>query len=86
MSTAGPSLEYPADFPVKLFLRPDTAAEAAVLAAVTTAIGTAPRSERRPSANGRYVCLSLNFTATDAAQVERMREAIAAQPAVILSL
>lgn len=86
MTDTPPGLDYPADFPVKLFLRPDAEAEAAVLAAITEALGSPPRSQRKPSSNGRYVCLSLNFTATDAEQVERMRQAIAAQPAVILSL
>jgi putative lipoic acid-binding regulatory protein len=82
----GKGLDYPCDFPVKVFLRPEPGAEAALLKAFTEAVGTTPRSSKRPSSNGKYLCVSLNFTATDAEQVERMRAAIAAQPAVVLAL
>jgi Protein of unknown function (DUF493). len=80
---------YPRPFPVKLFLRPDPAHEAALeaLAAELTADQEQPATvERRPSRGGRYLCVTVTFEARDAEHARRIGLALAAANGVIMSL
>ena len=83
-----PSLEYPAPFPIKLFLKPDARVEEALLEALREVLnpGNQIESARRPSSGGKYICLSLSYTAQDADEVERIRQLVNAHPQVIMSL
>lgn len=77
---------FPARVPLKVFLRPDADAERAVLAACEAAAGKTIDHERQPSRNGNFLCLRLTLQADDQAQLDRVREAISAQPSVLLAL
>lgn len=81
-------LSYPCLYPVKVFLRPDAEAEARLVAQLRAELapGAALEVERRPSANARYVCLTLRFTAQDAAQVERIATRLRSAPGVLMAL
>ena len=42
--------------------------------------------ERRASAKGTYLCLTLTFTAEDEAQLTRITQAVGTAPGVVLAL
>lgn len=88
MSDSTPSLEYPAGFPIKVFLKPDDADEQAVLDGIRTCLndGNHISVERSLSSQGKYLCLRLDYVAQDAAEVARIRDFLQRDPRVILSL
>ncbi|HEU0195650.1 MAG TPA: DUF493 domain-containing protein [Nevskiaceae bacterium] len=81
-------LSYPCVYPVKVFLHPDAAHEAALVAGVRAELAAdAPLDvERRPSSAGRYVCLTLRLTVQSAAQAERIAAVVRAADGVLMSL
>lgn len=81
-------LSYPCAYPVKVFLRPDAAAEAALVAGVRAELapGAALEVARRPSSSARYICLTLRFTAQDAEQVGRVAARLRKAPGVLMAL
>ncbi len=83
-----PTLGYPVEFPIKVFLRPGAEHEAAVLAALRACLnpGNTLDYTRVSSSGGRYVCLRLHYTAQDAEEVARLRLCLQADARVILSL
>lgn len=90
MSTDGQAegLTYPADFPIKLFLKPDPDAEPALLERLRAELDSGNRFEvsRSQSSSGKYECLTLTYVAQNEAEVERLRAAIQREPSIILSL
>jgi uncharacterized protein len=81
-------LSYPCSFPLKLFIRPDAAVEERLQALVRSELPPdAPiEVERRASAKGNYLCLTLTFTAEDEAHLTRIIKAAGADPGVVLAL
>lgn len=81
-------LEYPCAYPVKVFLKPDAAAEAELLTRVRAAAGADSPVEvsRNTSRGGAYICLTLTFTATDADHALRVGAAARDAPGVLLSV
>jgi len=81
-------LVYPCSFPVKVFVRPDAGVEQRLEALVRAQLQPEAglEIERRASAKGNYLCLTLTFVAEDEAHLTRITKAIAADPAVVLSL
>jgi putative lipoic acid-binding regulatory protein len=81
-------LVYPTEFPVKLFIRPDLAVERRLLALVRSHLPEqSPLNvERRASAKGNYLCLTLTFVAQDEDHLLRITTAVRADPGVVLSL
>jgi uncharacterized protein len=81
-------LTYPCSFPLKLFVRPDPAVEERLQAVVKNELPPdAPvEVERRASAKGNYICLTLTFTAEDEAHLTRIIKAASADPGVVLAL
>lgn len=79
---------YPCDFPVKAFLRPDAADEAALIRKIEAALGPGNPLEvgRRPSSQGRYVCLTLRFRARDAAHARRIGALIHRDERVLIAI
>ena len=81
-------LTYPCSFPVKVFIRPDAEVEERLQALVRGLLQPAAELEveRRASATGKYLCLTLTFVAEDEAHLLRITGAIGADPGVVLSL
>lgn len=81
-------LTYPCEFPLKIFIRPDeeTAARITELVQALLAPGAAITTSRRLSSGGKYLGLTLNFTADDAEQLDRVIKAVTGDPGVILAL
>lgn len=86
--TQPPGLSYPTSYPVKLFLKPAPEAEAAMLERLQATLdaGNQFSVTRSESSGGKYHCLTLDYTAQNEAEVERLRAAIQAEPGIILSL
>lgn len=83
-----PKLEYPVEFPIKVFLRPGADDEQAVLDGIRACLNPGNRIEaaRSLSSGGRYLCLRLQYEARDADEVGRIRAYLQDDPRVILSL
>ncbi|MDE0854149.1 MAG: DUF493 domain-containing protein [Nevskia sp.] len=81
-------LVYPCSFPVKVFVRPDAEVEDRLQTLVRSHLQPEAvlEVERRSSANGNYLCLTLIFIAEDEAHLTRITQAIGADPGVVLSL
>lgn len=82
------SLDYPCSYPAKVFLRPDAATETALIKRVQTQLepGTPLEVERRPSAAGTYLCLTLRFTAQSAEHAQRVAATIRAADGILMAL
>lgn len=82
------ALQYPADFPIKVFLKPGEQAEAELIRSLEQCLnpGNRIQVERVVSRGGRYVCLRIAYVAQDAAEVARLRECLRSDVRVILSL
>lgn len=76
----------PCRVPFKVFLRPDANAEQALISACREAAGVHIDAERQPSRKGNFICLRLTLHASEHGQIKRVREAIAADDAVIMAL
>ena len=87
-STQPDGLTYPSHYPIKLFLKPDPEAEPALLARLLATLDEGNRFEtrRNSSSGGKYECITLDYTAQNEAEVERLRAAIQAEASIILSL
>ena len=81
-----PKLEYPCSFPVKIFIRPSDSDKQRITSLVTDVAGQPVALDERISNGGKYMCLSVAFPARDEAHIELLREKLAAEKAVILSL
>ncbi|GAC1628803.1 MAG: DUF493 domain-containing protein [Nevskia sp.] len=81
-------MTYPCEFPLKVFIKPDDAVaeRIAAVAHAQLAVGATIDVSRRLSSTGKYLALSLNFTAEDAAHLDRVIKAVMADPGVILAL
>ncbi len=79
---------YPSRFPLKVFVIPDAAVEARIEQLFRSEVGDADTIEmsRRPSPKGKYLCLTLTFTATSLSHAEKVVKAVSADPAVVLAL
>lgn len=79
---------YPCEFPLKVFIKPDDAVATRIAAVVhdQLAVGATIEVTRRLSSGGKYLALSLNFIAEDAAHLDRVIKAVMADPGVILAL
>ncbi|MBL6750889.1 MAG: DUF493 domain-containing protein [Nevskia sp.] len=86
MKPAG--LVYPCEFPVKLFIRPDAAVEQRLESLVRSHLdaGAPLTVERRSSAKGNYLCLTLVFVARSEDHLLRITQAVREDPGVVLSL
>lgn len=83
-----PGMTYPCEFPIKVFIRPDEAVAERIagLARAELPDGATLTTSRRLSSTGKYLALTLNFTAEDAGQLQRVIDAVKADPGVLLSL
>ncbi|MDR3419607.1 MAG: DUF493 domain-containing protein [Nevskia sp.] len=81
-------LTYPCTFPVKVFVRPDDEVEVRLESLVRGLLQPEAglEIERRSSATGKYLCLTMTFVAEDEAHLTRVTSAIVADPGVVLSL
>jgi putative lipoic acid-binding regulatory protein len=81
-------LEYPCEFPLKLFIRPDEEVVRRLMALAHSAlpIGSAVNASRRMSSGGKYLALTLSFIAQDADHLDRVIKAVTADPGVLLAL
>ncbi len=81
-------LVYPCEFPLKAIVRPNAETEQRLveLARGQLAEGAMLEVSRRPSSGGKYLSLTLNFVAEDAAHLQRVIDVVCADPGVVLAL
>jgi hypothetical protein len=83
-----PTLEFPCEFPIKLFYRPEDGIEALfeqlLREELTTGASVIPK--RHDSAQGRFACLTLTFQADSKEQVLRIGQKLKSHPAVLMAL
>ncbi len=79
---------YPCEFPLKIFIKPDeeTATRIAALLQAQLAVGATIGVSQRLSSGGKYLALTLNFIAENAAHLDRVIKIVCADPGVILAL
>jgi len=82
------AFEFPCTFPLKVMGAQDEAFEAEVLALVREHVGEPGEEaiERRASRNGRYLSLTVTFTATSKAQLDGLYRALHASEQVLMTL
>ena len=82
------AFEFPCTFPLKVMGNHDEAFEAEVLALVREHVGATGEEaiERRASRNGRYLSLTVTFTATSKAQLDALYRALHASDQVLMTL
>ncbi|MGH8280425.1 MAG: YbeD family protein [Gammaproteobacteria bacterium] len=81
-------LQFPQQFPVKILGADHAefhAALAAIFAAHVAPIETLTVA-RKPSSGGRYISVTVTFTATSRAQLDRLYGALSASPQVLMAL
>ncbi len=80
--------QFPCEFPLKVFGKPETAFEKFVLAILHKHVAdfTEENIEARPSKNGAYVALTIKFTATSKEQLDAIYTELSANPLVLMAL
>lgn len=88
MSDEETAFEFPCTFPLKVMGSHDEAFEAEVLALVRDHVGEPGEEavERRTSRNGRYLSLTVTFTATSKDQLDGLYRALHASNKVLMTL
>ncbi|MGM0412286.1 MAG: YbeD family protein [Pseudomonadota bacterium] len=88
MSDEETAFEFPCTFPLKVMGSHDEAFEAEVLALVRDHVGEPGEEavERRTSRNGRYLSLTVTFTATSKDQLDGLYRALHASDKVLMTL
>ncbi|SFD60043.1 hypothetical protein SAMN05660831_01950 [Thiohalospira halophila DSM 15071] len=88
MSEEETAFEFPCTFPLKVMGSHDEAFESEVLALVRDHVGEPGEEaiQRRASRNGRYLSLTVTFTATSKAQLDDLYRALNASDRVLMTL
>jgi putative lipoic acid-binding regulatory protein len=81
-------LEFPCTFPLKVMGLNQPAFEQYVVEIVRTHAGSAALGviDTRPSRNGRYIALTINFTASSQAQLDDIYRTLSASEQVLFLL
>jgi len=82
------AFEFPCTFPLKVMGAHNEAFESEVLAVVREHVGEPGEEaiQRRASSNGRYLSLTVTFTATSKAQLDDLYRALHASEQVLMTL
>jgi hypothetical protein len=88
MSEEETAFEFPCQFPLKVMGSHDESFEAEVLALIRDHVGEPGEAaiERRASRNGRYLSLTVTFTATSKAQLDALYRDLHASDKVVMTL
>lgn len=81
-------LEFPCSFPLKVMGANELSFEQYVVEVVRTHAGSAALGEvtTRPSRNGRYLSVTINFTATSRGQLDDIYRSLSASDQVLFLL
>lgn len=81
-------LEFPCDFPLKVMGLNQPAFEQYVVEIVRTHAGSPAlgKVDTRPSRNGRYIAVTVNFTATSKTQLDEIYRTLSASEQVLFLL
>lgn len=81
-------MEFPCAFPLKVFVKPEDDIEQQILDLLEPHVGKLPRSacQRKISRTGKYMALTVNFTATSKPQVNAVFAALHDSPLVVMSM
>lgn len=81
-------LEFPCEFPVKVFGKDSAEFERVVFEAISTHVpGLQPDAvTRHASSKGNYVALTVTFTATSKLQLDSIYRELTSQPLVLMAL
>ena len=81
-------LEFPCDFPVKVFGEDTPEFAALVFNTVSAHVPGLQKSNvtRNTSKKGRYVAITITFTATSRDQLDRIYRELSADPLVLMAL
>ncbi len=88
MTGRGPLLEFPCAFPLKAIGTGPEDFEAWVLAIVRKHAGLVDESQvrRRPSGGGKYLAVTVTFTAESQAQLDALYAELGSHPRVVMLL
>jgi putative lipoic acid-binding regulatory protein len=88
MSEEETAFEFPCTFPLKVMGAHSEAFETEVLTLVREHVGEPGEEaiQRRASSNGRYLSLTVTFTATSKAQLDDLYRALHASEQVLMTL
>ncbi|MCC6201729.1 MAG: DUF493 domain-containing protein [Gammaproteobacteria bacterium] len=88
MSTDAPLIEFPCDFPIKVFGLPDDDFVAMVVDLVTQHTGpvAAEAIATRSSRGGKYVAVTITVRASSREQMDRVYQALCAERRILMAL
>lgn len=81
-------MEFPCAFPLKVFVKPEDDVEQQLLDLLEPHVGKLPRSacQRKISRTGKYMSLTINFTATSKPQVDAVFATLGESPLVVMAM
>lgn len=81
-------MEFPCAFPLKVFVKPEDDVEQQILDLLEPHVGKLPLSacQRKISRTGKYMALTVNFTATSKPQVDAVFAALGDTPLVVMAM
>ena len=81
-------MEFPCAFPLKVFVKPEDDVEQQVLALLEPHTGKLPLSacQRKISRTGKFMSLTVNFTATSKPQIDAIFLALSESPLVVMAM
>jgi putative lipoic acid-binding regulatory protein len=81
-------MEFPCDFPLKVFVKPESDVDQQILTLLEPHVGALPLSavQRKVSRTGKFISLTVNFTATGKPQVDAVFAALQGHPLVVMAM
>lgn len=81
-------MEFPCAFPLKVFVKPANDVDQQILTLLEPHIGKLPLSavQRKVSRTGKFISLTVNFTATSKPQVDAVFAALSNSDLVVMAM
>ncbi|MDD9893206.1 MAG: DUF493 domain-containing protein [Gammaproteobacteria bacterium] len=81
-------MEFPCDFPLKVFVKPANDVDQQILTLIEPHTGKLPLSavQRKVSRTGKFISLTVNFTATSKPQVDAIFAALGESDLVVMAM
>ena len=81
-------MEFPCAFPLKVFVKPVNDVDQQILALIEPHVGKLPLSavQRKVSRTGKFISLTVNFTATSKPQVDAIFAALGDSELVVMAM
>ena len=81
-------MEFPCAFPLKVFVKPEADVDQQILTLLEPHVGVLPliAVQRKVSRTGKFISLTVNFTATSKPQVDAVFAALQDHPLVVMAM